>query len=325
MLGLRRRAPRSGHGVSKRSLEREIATLAARQRGVVTRAQLVRLGLTRDAIDNRLKSSRLHALHRGVYLVGHPHPAPGARELAAMLACGRGAVVSHRSAAGLWRLLPELAGDIHVTVPGRFQGRRPGIRLHRVAALDRRDIRTVGGIPVTTPARTLLDLAAVVSPRELEQALAEAEARSLTWRKALLALLARAGPRPGVAVLRSLIEADATPALTRSEAEERLLALIRAAELPAPELNVRLGAHEVDFLWREQRLVVEVDGFRYHSSRAAFERDRLRDAELGAVGFRVMRTTWRQIVRGPEALVARITRALAGGERARSQHVEEGS
>jgi very-short-patch-repair endonuclease len=290
--------------------EPAIARLAGRQRGLVTRDQLREIGLTRDAIDNRVKSSYLHPVHHGVYAVGHTHLAHGARELAAVLACGPGAVLSHRSAASLWRLLPSTEDDPEVTVPGR-DCRRRGIHIHLVAALDPPDVRTLGGIPVTTPARTILDLAAVVSPRELEQALAEAYARRLARRSELVALLARLPRRPGFAALRALVERDAGPAVTRSEAEERLLGLIRAAELPAPEVNVRIGRHEVDFLWREQGLIVEVDGFRYHSSRAAFERDRLRDAELGSQGFRVMRVTWRQIVDHPEALVARLGAALA--------------
>jgi very-short-patch-repair endonuclease len=291
--------------------EREIAKLAARQLGVVTRAQLLRIGLTRDAIDNRVKSARLHPIYRAVYLLGHPRPTDGARELAAVLACGPSAVASHRSAAGLWRLLPGRGDLPDVTVPGR-DCRRRGIRVYLVAALDQRDVRTVRGIPVTTPARTLLDLAAVVTTRELEQALAEAHARRLARRGDLLSLLARVGRRPGVAALRSLIEADITPALTRSEAEERFLALIRMTELPAPEVNVRVGCHEVDFLWRRQGVVVEIDGFRFHSSRAAFERDRLRDAALAAKGLRVIRVTWRQIVYRREALIARLAAALTG-------------
>ncbi|MGH2988780.1 MAG: DUF559 domain-containing protein [Solirubrobacterales bacterium] len=221
--------------------------------------------------------------------------------------------MSHRSAARLWRLLPAARNDIDITVPGRFQGQRAGIRVHRVAVLDPKEVRAVIGIPATTPARTILDIAAVVPIRELERALAEAQARHLTRRNDLVALLARAGPRPGVTKLRSLLDRDSAPAMTRSEAEERLLALLRAAELPPPEVNVRLGGHEVDFLWREERLVVEVNGFRYHSSRSAFERDRVRDAKLGALGFRVVRVTWRQIVERPEALVARIAMALAPG------------
>jgi very-short-patch-repair endonuclease len=290
--------------------ERAIAELAAKQRGVVTRAQLLELGLTRTTIDNWVKHSRLHSLYRGVFLLGHPRPIAGARELAAVLASGPGAVLSHRSAAGLWRLLPARDGDVDVTVPGRNPGRKPGIRVHRVSALDSRDIRKLGGIPIASPARTILDLAAVVGPRELEQALAEAYARRLARRSELVSLLARRSSLPGTRALRALLD-DGSPALTRSEAEERLLALIRTAELPSPETNIRIGRHEVDFLWREQRLVVEVDGFRFHSSRSAFERDRLRDTELSSQGFRVIRITWRQIVDEPVALVARLATALA--------------
>jgi len=295
-----------------RARGRAIANLAARQRGVITREQLSEVGLTREAIDHWLRAARLHSLYRGVYLLGHLKPTKGARELGAVLACGPGAVVSHRSAAGLWRLLPDPAGDIDITLAGRHCGVKQGMRIHRVDALDRRDVRRLGGIPVTSPARTILDLATAVPLRDLERALAEAQARRLVRRNDLLSLLARRSGRPGVRVLRALMDDDAVPALTRSEAEDRLLALIRAAELPAPEVNVQVGRYEVDFLWREQRLVVEVDGFRFHSSRAAFERDRLRDAGLAGMGFRVFRTTWRQIVQGPEALVARIAAALAG-------------
>jgi very-short-patch-repair endonuclease len=298
---------------------RKVAEVAGRQRGVITRAQLLHLGLTPDTIDNWLKSARLHSFYRGVYLLGHAQPAEGARELAAVLACGPGAVLSHRSAAGLWRLLPDPSGDVEITVGGRNCGTKPGVRVHRVAALDRRDIRKLGGIPVTSPPRTILDLAAIVAGSELERALAEAQARRLTRETELLSLLARFAGRPGTAALRSLIGGDASPALTRSQAEQRLLALLRSAELPPPEVNARISRYEVDFLWRERRLVVEVDGFRYHSSRGAFERDRLRDSGLAGMGFRVMRTTWHQIVRRPEALVARIATALAVGEGPRSK------
>jgi very-short-patch-repair endonuclease len=295
--------------VNKRR-EQRIAELAARQRGLVIRKQLVEIGLTPEAIDHWLRSARLHPLYRGVYLLGHAGVTEGARELGAVLACGRGAAISHRSAAWLWRLLPAATGDVEVTVAGRDCRSRPGIRVHRVRDLDPRDTRKLGGIPITSPARTILDLAAVVTPRELEQALAEAYARQLARRSELVSLLARRSPRPGTRALRALLE-DGTPALTRSQAEDRLLGLIRAAELPAPETNIRIGRHEVDFVWRDQRLIVEVDGFRFHSSRSAFERDRRRDAELGTLGFRVARVTWHQIVDEPVALVARLATALA--------------
>lgn len=147
--------------------------------------------------------------------------------------------------------------------------------------------------------------------RELERAVAEAQARHLAQPRDLLALLARYPGRRGTAALRELAESDGAFAITRSEGEERLLALIRRSQLPPPEVNVRLCGFEVDFLWRDQRLVVEVDGFAFHSSRAAFEKDRLRDAELQARGFRVLRVTWRQIVDRKEATLARIAQALA--------------
>ena len=309
--GIRRQPPgERGVDGGRRERERAIAELASRQRGVVTRNQLRANGVSLAAIDHRLRSGRLHSLYRGVYLVGHAVPPRGARDLGAVLACGPGSVLSHRSAAALWRLHPAQPTVVDVTVPGRRCDSKRGIRVHRVALLDRRDVRKLGGIPVTTPARTLLDLAADVRGRELERAVAEAEARRLTNRSQLLSLIARVAPRPGVAALRSLLTDDRRPALTRSEAEERLLALIRAAELPAPAVNVSVAGQEVDFLWPDRRLVVEVDGFAFHSHRAAFERDRKRDAVLAALGYRVIRVTWRQIVASPEAVVARIAGAL---------------
>lgn len=288
-----------------------IAQIAAAQYGIVARAQLIASGLGRGAIDHRLANARLHRVHRGVYAVGHPALAPLAREFAAVLACGEGAVLSHRSAAHVWELHPAGDGDVDVTVASRDCGRRPGLRVHRTGELDPRDVRRRHRIPITAPARTLLDLAEVVPYRELERAVDEAQARGLARRKELLRLLARARGRRGVARLRALLDREEGPALTRSEAEERLLALVRAACLPTPAVNARIAGYEVDFLWRDERLVVEVDGYAFHSGRRAFERDRLRDADLQAIGFRVVRVTWRQIVDEPEALIARLAQALA--------------
>jgi very-short-patch-repair endonuclease len=297
-----------------RERELAIARLASRQHGVLTRAQLRDAGLADGAIEYRLRVGRLHALHRGVYLVGHSDAPPHAHEMAAILACGPSAVLSHGSAARLWRLLPlTQLSSLHVTVVKKDPGPKPGIVVHRVARLDPREARTCNRVPVTTPSRTLLDLAATVSPPELERAAAEAQVRRLVRGRDLLALLVRNPRHRGAATLRALIESEADPAMTRSEAERRFLSLIRAAELPAPEVNVRVGRHEVDFLWRESGLVVEVDGFRFHSSTAAFERDRARDAELLALGFHVMRVTWRQIVTRPEAMLVRLAQAIAAG------------
>jgi very-short-patch-repair endonuclease len=265
------------------------------------------------AIDRRVKSQRLKRVHNGVYLVGAVMP-PLAREMAAVLACGAGAALSHRSAAAIWKLLPYPANTtIEVTTPRADRGRsRRGIRVHR-AVLQRDEVTRRDGIPITTPARTILDLASGVRARELEQAVAQAERRHLASRTKLLALLARYSRRAGSRALRELLERAERPAFTRSEAEERLLDLIRRAELPAPEVNVQLDGIEVDFLWREQGLVVEVDGFEFHSTRADHQRDHRRDSELLATGLRVQRLSAVQVFDEPEATVARIARALARG------------
>jgi very-short-patch-repair endonuclease len=295
------------------SRERQVAELAARQYGVVTRAQLLAVGLGRRAIDLRLRAGRLHPVHRGVYLVGHTTAPRYAREMAAVLACGPGSVLSHLSAAHVWALLrcPAHDCDVDVSVCGRNPGRKPGIRVHRVGKLAAADVHKGARIPITTPARTLLDLAASGTIRDLERACAEAQARRLVGQREVVALLDRHRHGSGTAALRRMTDTDAAPPLTRSEAERRFLELVRAAQLPPPEVNVRVGRHEVDFLWREPGVVVEVDGFDFHSSRAAFERDRLRDTELGALGYRVMRVTWRQIVHRPHAMLVRIAQALA--------------
>jgi very-short-patch-repair endonuclease len=300
-------------GLSRAHLERHraIAALGARQHGVVSRRQLLALGLGPDAIDRRIRSGLVRRLHRGVYLLGTVL-GPHSREFAAVLAYGPGAALSHRSAASLWGLLPySTPAPIDVTARGGDPRGRPGIALHR-ALLIPAELRTRHRIPVTSPARTLLDLAAI-SPRDLERALTEAYARGVVRRRELQALITRRRRHRGARRLRALTEAP--PALTRSEAERRFLALVRKASLPAPEVNVRLEAYEVDFLWRPQRLIVEVDGYAFHSSRRAFEDDRRRDADLAARGFHVIRITWWQIISEPEAVVGRLAQALARADR----------
>jgi very-short-patch-repair endonuclease len=291
--------------------DRAVAEVAARQYGVVSRAQLEAAGLGPSAIKHRIAHGRLHRIHRGVYAVGHRALAPGAREMAAVLACGPSAVVSHRSAARLWRLLgPDSVAAVEVTILRSTRASRPGIRIHRSDRLPPKDIRRLARIPVTSPARTLLDFADDATERELERAFDEALVRRLTSRAALVAVVERSRGRRGAGRLRGLVQRDEEPAFTRSEAEERFLALVRAAGLPAPQLNVELGGYTVDFLWRAPSLVVEIDGYRFHSTRSAFERDRVRDARLGAAGHRVMRVTWRQLVAEPHAVVARLAQAL---------------
>jgi very-short-patch-repair endonuclease len=291
--------------------DRAIAEVAAQQYGVIARAQLAALGLGAGAIDHRLRSGRLHRLHRGVYAVGHAVLVPLAAEMAAVLACGPDTVLSHQSAAALWRLRPHDPGEVHVTVLRSGAQSRPGLRVHRTRSLDAQDLRARRGIPVTSAPRTIIDLADTLSERDLARAIAEAEIRGLARRSDLLAAVDRAGNgRRGCARLARILGGGGGPTLTRSEAEERLLALIADAKLPMPEVNVRVRGHEVDMLWRARRLVVEVDGYAFHSTRVAFERDRARDADLHAGGLGVLRVSWRQIVDEPYALIVAVAQAL---------------
>jgi very-short-patch-repair endonuclease len=288
-----------------------VADLVRRQHGVVTHDQLLRAGLSSDAIDRRVAARRLRRIHRGIYLVG-PITPPNAREMAAVLACGSGAVLSHRSAAALWKLLPYPASSapVDVTVVAGDR-RRSGIRVRRVRELPRDEITRQHGIPITTPARTLLDVAATEDESDLEQAVATAERSHLTSRAKLNLLLARYPRRRGTRALRALVERTERPALTRSKAERRFLALIRKAGLPAPEVNFTTEDYELDFYWPEYRLAVEIDALWTHSSASSFESDRRRDAELATRGIQVIRVTDRRIANEPERLIAMVAQALA--------------
>jgi very-short-patch-repair endonuclease len=234
--------------------------------------------------------------------------------MAAVLACGDSAAISHRSAAIAWHLLRGGEEDvIDVTVTGSSGRRRPGLRIHQSRRLPPEDIRHLRGLPLTGPGRTLIDFAESATDRELERATDEALTRRLVKAPHLLSEIEQHRGRRGLSRLRRLLEGGEPSTLTRSEAEERFLALVRAAALPPPQVNARLLGYEVDFLWRESGLVVEVDGFQFHSSRDAFDRDRRRDGDLQNAGFRVQRITWRQLVEEPYATVARTARALQIG------------
>lgn len=287
-----------------------IARIAAGQHGVVARRQLIAAGVPRHRVDWRVSLGRLRPVHRGVYLVGPVEP-PRARDMAAVLACGPAAVLSHGSAAALWALFER--GGQHPAPPhviaSEGDHRRAGIRVHKTASLRRDETTRLDGVPITTPARTLLDLAGIVAPRELERALAEALARGLTRELAIRKVVECHPVAPGVGVLRALLDAG-DPARTRSEAEERFLALIRQTGLPRPRVNSRVEGLEVDFFWPAEGLVVEIDGHAFHGSLAAVERDRRRDARLIAAGYRVLRFTWQQITEEPFDTIAALAQAL---------------
>jgi very-short-patch-repair endonuclease len=288
----------------------EVARTAGGQNGVVHRTQLAEAGLGRSAIAHRVARGRLHRFHRDVYLVGHPVPPPLAAETAALLASGRGAVLSHASAGCLWGFATADT-DVHVTIMARHRTHRDGVRVHCVRSLAVTDVRRRDGLLVTAPSRTLLDLAETTSLEELERAVAEARRLGLVRDGELEAQMAHSHGRHGVKPLRVVIERESGPAFTRSQAERRLLKLIRNARLPSPRCNVPAAGHEVDFLWPEQKLVVEIDGYAFHRSRTAFETDRKRDADLQLAGYRVLRITWRRLDDEPEAVIAQIATALA--------------
>lgn len=294
-----------------RDVDERIDALARGQNGVVTRAQLLRLGVPPGVIRRRARAGRLRRAHRGVYLVG-PIPPPWSRETAAVLACGPEAVLSHWSAASLWKLVspPDADAPIDVIVPAGENGPRAGIRVRRVAALEPDERTSLHGIPITTPERTLLDLASVARPREVEHAVARAEREGLVDSSGLTRLPERYRGRKGVALLRAVLKRHGGPAFTRSEAEVRFLGLLRKAHLPAAEVNVRVAGFELDFFWRAERIAVEVDGYRFHGSRSSFERDRRRSTRLAAQGIQVIPLTWKQIAEDEVATAVQLGQAL---------------
>ena len=302
--------PVGGEEPRRNGGDRAVAAIAARQCGVVTTAQLQAAGLGRHAITHRVKEGRLHRLHRGVYLVGHALPVDLAHEQAALLACP-GAILGHRSAGALWTMPVRPGPEVELTLVGGSRTHRPGIRVYRVPELHPRDVRRHKGFPVTAPARTLLDLATVISPQALEQATAEAIARRLVSRTALEEALARSPRRHGAKALRTLLGREAPPARTRSDVERRMLTLVRRHGLPEPRANVQLEEWNVDFLWADQGLVVETDTYSFHSSPAAWERDHRKETALEDAGWRVRRVTGTQLEKEPDRVADRLKRWLA--------------
>ena len=286
----------SAHSVWKGSppLWARVSAVASRQWGVVSRAQLLRLGASAAVIDAWVQRQRLHRVHQGVYAVGHGVLRVEGRRLAAVLACGPGAVLSHRSAAAHWGLLRTDQTRVDVTAPRGRHG-APGIRLHRSRSLDAQDTTSHQGIPTTTVHRTLLDLAATARPSELERALAQAERLRLYDHRAIQSAIARSNGHRGTQLLARATTRE--PKWTRNEWEAAFLELLRAAGLPEPLTNDAFdvpdhGHCEPDYHWPAQRVIVELDGFETHGTRAAFRADRAKDAALTASGYRVLRFTY---------------------------------
>jgi hypothetical protein len=290
-----------------------VAQLAAEQNGIISVRQLQQCGLNSSAITIRVRRGQLHRIHRGVYAVS----AASALSLrgtftAAVLACGLGATLSHGSAAAWLAMRPWRGGLADVIVP-RSGGRAvSAIRSHRSRSLHSFDVWRRSGILVTSPARTALDLAAELSAKELRRMVRRCFAEGILSARQLHGVLARSPRHPGAAKLRTLLADGYLP--TRSELEDRALDVLRAAGIARPEVNPRLvldgRAIEPDLLWRERRVVVELDGAAWHDERLAREDDAERQALLEAHGYRVLRITWRQLVDHPRQTIARIRAAL---------------
>ena len=287
--------------------------VAAGRHGVMTTAELASFGLGKAAVARRAREGRLFRVHRGVYAIGRPDLSPPGRRLAAVLACGSGAVLSHRSAAAQHGLLADGGTRTDVSRPAPAGRPQSGIRIHSSTTLTASDLATVDGIPCTSVARTLVDLGDSEPPRTVERAVDQAEVLRVFDLEAISEALERAGPRRGRGVLKAILAELGQPTLTDRELEELMLELIRTAGLHQPEVNAWITgdgwAYKADFLWRTERLVVETDGRAFHSSRRAFEHDRLRDQRLILAGYTVVRFTWRQLVREPER-VQRVVRNL---------------
>ena len=292
-------------------VDRSIAALAEAQHGVVARRQLLEIGLSTGDLEGRLTRGTLHALHRGVHAVGHGRITQEGRWMAAVLACGPGAALSHRSAGELWGLVPRHGSVPEVTRERNFRG-RPGIRAHR-SNLPADELEMLDGIPVTSVSRTILDLSAMLSTSQLDGALNEAEVRRLTSVLSLPDLLRRYPGRRGVARLRAVLAAGGG-GVTRSELERCFAALVARSGLPEPRRNAQIAVrgrfYELDCVWERERAIVELDGHAVHGTHRAFEADRERDRILLAEGWRPMRVTWRQLRDEPEAIVADLQRLL---------------
>lgn len=299
--------------VGSPAVDRMIAELAERQHGVVGRRQLARLGIGRGAIEGRLARGQLHHAQRGAYAVGHRLLSREARWMAAVLSAGPGAALSHRSAGQLWQLLPHSALLPELTRPTTFRS-RSSLRAH-CSPLPVDEIAVVNRIPVTSVPRTLLDLAVVLDRRQLEKAFNEVEVRGLTDRLSIPDLLERYPRRPGTAALRTLLGDDARArGTTRSRLEDRFVAILDGTDLPRPRLNadvaVRGRFFEVDCLWTQQRLIIELDGGEAHRTRLAFEKDRERDRLLLTEDWRIVRVTWRQLRDDAPAVIADLRELL---------------
>ncbi len=283
-----------------------MATIAVRQYGYVTRKQLLGLEMTRGEVEHRLRIGRLHRIYAGVYAVGVKPTLPVPRAAAAVLACGAGAALSHSSALCLWGWHTPWDVPFEVTAPA--QHRRPGIVLHRSKVLTHRDVRRHMGIRVTSPARTVLDVAPRLSALALRKVVREARLSRYMRDAELADVLARFPRHPGAARLAPFVTVATEP--TRSEFEDAFIALCERFGLPRPRTNVRIAGHLVDAVFDAERVIVELDGYKFHGDRESFESDRDRDADTLLAGHVTVRITWKRMQDRPRREADRLIRIL---------------
>jgi very-short-patch-repair endonuclease len=282
----------------------------------VTHRQLLAVGLRAGAIKRRVAAGRLVRRYRGVYAVGHVPDTPEARWIAAVMAGGRGAVLSHLDAAVLWKIYETNGRIIHLTSTTRSPRTLPGIKVHRARQLAPADVTTKDAIPVTTVARTLVDLTDLLPSDRILRAMREAEYLRLLDPDTLIAAVQRANGRKRLTELKKALERHRPGQTVRGELEHRFLELVHEAGLPGPETNVKVETrrrpYEVDCLWRVEGVAVELDGRAAHERAEAFEEDRARDAALTATGLRPLRFTWHRVKDEPEHLLAELKATLSG-------------
>ncbi len=296
-----------------------MAALAHRQHGNVARWQLLSLSFDDNAIRHRVTTGRLFRVHLGVYAVGRPPKTPLERAGAALLACGEGAALSHRTGGTLWGWWKEWETPLHTIVVG---DRRPqGIRTHRVTGLQARDLTVQLGLRVTSPARTLLDCAPLVTPAHLTRAVNDARLARHLRMPALADVVERFSLHPGARLLAPFLDnLAATDGPTRSQFEDEFVAFCARHRLPRPRLAAAVAGHEVDAMFEAERLIVELDSWEHHHGRTAFETDRARDADTLAAGFATVRVTWERMHVTPDEEAERLrailrTRRVAGSRR----------
>jgi hypothetical protein len=284
--------------------------LVRRQHGVLTHGDLTGLGYTPKAIKHRIRTGRLHPIVRGIYAVGRRHLSREGRWMAAVLACGPGAALSHRSAAALWGFGKEHADYIDVSVRRASESRLPGVRCHRRPSLPPGAITTHLGIPLTQPVQTFLDLATVTGPKGLERSINEADKHDVIDPDALRKALDEHPGEPGVRPLRQILDKH-TFRLSDDELERLFRPLAAAAGLPVPLTKVKVDEFEVDFFWPDLGLVVETDGWRYHRTPAAQTRDALRFQEHTAAGLTPLRFSHWQVKYEPRHVETILSRTAA--------------